>query len=79
MKSVIFIEKIHTSAWESKDGEYGQFLINYNTEPVKCKICLPDGEYRLYKDEDTYCIICGGCQELEIERLSVVMLEKVDL
>lgn len=76
---VFFIEKIHTSAWESKDGEYGQFLINYNTEPVKCKICLPDGEYRLYKDEDTYCIICGGCQELEIERLSVVMLEKVDL
>lgn len=70
------IEKLHTSAWKSDDGGYGQFLINYNTEDVECEICLPEGTYRLYEDENTLRVLSGGCQNINIKKLSVMMLEE---
>lgn len=68
------IEKIHTSAWISSDGGYGQFLINYNTEEVECDICLPEGNYKLY--ENDFRILSGGSQNIKVKKLSAIMFER---
>lgn len=70
------IEKIHTSAWETESGQYGQFLINYNPEEVECEICLPDGRYKLYEDDHNFVMIQGGCQKINVKKLSTVMIER---
>jgi len=70
------MEKIHTSAWVTKQGEYGQFLINYNPEDVECEICLPDGKYRLYESGEGYRGLESGVQKIKVKKLSVVLVER---
>ena len=71
------IEKIHTSAWQAADGSLGQILVNYNTEEVECTITLPDGQYRLYREEANYTELSGGAYTLKIDRISAVLIVKM--
>lgn len=73
---VFEIENIHTSAWETKDGNWGQFLINYNTEDIECKIDLLKGQYMLYENDMSGYPMVGELQTIKIKKLSAVMIEK---
>ncbi len=70
------IDSLHTSAWLSRDGDYGQFLINYHTKDVTCSLQLPKGSYRLYENETTYQVLEEGYHRLTVRRLSACLLEK---
>ena len=71
-------DNIYTRAWLSQNGEYGQFVINYNNKEIECKISLPEGIYRLvYVDGRTEKITPGNT-ELKLNKLSAVLIEKLE-
>ena len=69
--------KVFSSAWNSSDGQFGQFLVNYTTEPVECVIDLPEDETFVVYEEYGKALkqICGR-NIIRINRLSAVLLEK---
>lgn len=69
-----YYDEVYTSAWTDSET-VGQFLINYNNRNVMCEVELPDGEYILYKDNENSQKISGGSFKLELESLSVVLIE----
>lgn len=71
------IGKLHTSAWETADGEWGQFLVNYNTEDVECRISLPEGSYRLSGADDEPRNLPGGCRKIRVKGLSAFLIERI--
>ena len=34
------VDNVLTSCWESRDGRYAQFLVNYTSQPVTCEVAL---------------------------------------
>lgn len=83
-KGSMDVPKIYSSAWETKEGSFAQFLINYNAENVECTVELPDtsgtgkmSSYRLYEDETRYTTISGGRQKIAVKPLTVYMIEAV--
>lgn len=71
------LDRIHTCAWESRSGSYGQFLINCHKAEESCEILLPEGSYRLLRGNGEEEILHGGRQTICVERLSVVLVEKL--
>lgn len=68
--------KLHTSAWLSQDGYFGQFIVNYNTSAQECKFVLDEDGYKLMLQDGTVMELCGGENTLEIPALSAVLIEK---
>ena len=69
-------DKIYTSAWEAKDGSFGQFLINYNDEDVECVIDLPDNEFILKRSVDGKEEMIKGKTNIKLDKLSVALIVK---
>ena len=72
--SKLFVPKILTSAWESSEKEFGQFLVNYQREPVTCTVCLPEREFTATLQNGEVRIVSGNAT-LEIPPLSAVLIE----
>jgi hypothetical protein len=40
------VDSVLTSCWESREGRYAQFLVNYTRQPVTCEVALTkDAKY----------------------------------
>lgn len=72
-----YFDSVLTSAWESPEKTFGQFLTNYNTKSVGCTVTLPEGEWKLYTNDTEFVSISGGTQEITIPALSAVLIERV--
>ena len=71
------LDSIHTCAWESKTGCYGQFLINCHPVEESCEIFLPEGSFRLIRENGEEQILTAGKQTVCVGRLSSVLIEKM--
>lgn len=71
----LHLPKLHTSAWQAKDGSIGQFLINYNPEDAACTLHLPEGNYRIRDLENGSRTVCGGARNITVRKLSVILIE----
>ena len=70
--------KIFTSAWSTLNGEFGQFLVNYTTEPIECIIDLPEKEsFKVYEEYDKPLMSITGRSAISLKRLSAVLIEKI--
>lgn len=70
-------DRLYTRAWDSDEGDFGQFIINYNAVDDDCKINLPDGRFRIiYNDGGTVEDVSGE-YGITIPKLSAVLVEKV--
>lgn len=68
--------KLHTCAWISREGTFGQFLINYNDSEESCRLDLPESGYRLVlSDGESRGLDAGECV-LAVPPLSAVLIEK---
>lgn len=73
----IAVEEILTSAWGTKAGEYGQFLVNYTDAPVQCVVTLPEQTHMLYTDANaTPTELRGGACTIEIAPRSAILIER---
>ena len=71
-------DSVLTSAWEADDGSFGQFLVNYASEPKICRIKLADNEkVALYKEKDKVEKELSGTCEITIDGFSAVLIEKI--
>ncbi len=70
--------KVFTSAWSTLNGEFGQFLVNYTTEPIECIIDLPEKEsFKVYEEYDKPLMSITGRSAISLKRLSAVLIEKI--
>lgn len=72
---VVVLQKLHTSAWEAEDGSFGQFLINYQSEDVTCRMELPEGTWRICENEHIFRTVPGGIQTITVKALTAVLVE----
>lgn len=71
------LDKVFTSAWHTNDGEFGQFLINYNSTEVECVVELPTKDFWLYRGSSDRNLIHGGNSKVKISPFSAVLLESM--
>ena len=68
-------DAVYSSAWQDESGDYGQFLVNYNTSVAECSVTLPNENYILKTIDGECKTLKQGTTELEIPPLSIILIK----
>ncbi len=69
------VPRIHTGAFVSADGDFGQFLVNYSATPQDCIVETDGVDYRFFEGEKSI-LLPSGKSNVMVNPFSAVMIEK---